>query len=110
MSGVALLDVSTDEAGIEPGDTLQYLITAEDVSDGSSRVILRDVPNYVDSSIITLMINDLLPGANYLFNVRTRNNFGTSEVSETVTLRIQTQSPDTPNSTRTGITVYQANI
>ena len=80
--GVAQLEVSTGEAGVEDGRTIEFVIKAEMCGNGLSALFLHEITNYIDSTVTTLTISDLLPGAEYQFTVRVQNEFGTSEFSE----------------------------
>ena len=101
-AGVAVLTVSTREAGVADGDSFEFVIKAMVISDGTSKLFLQEFSDYVDSTVATLSISDLLPDVEYQFNVRIQNVFGLSKFSETTTLRIQALPPR-PSSTSTGI-------
>lgn len=94
MPGSASLDVSTREAGTESGKTVIFDVKAELVDDSHpmSDAVLTShiVANYQDATLTTLEINNLVPGAEYRFSVRIRNEYGTSEFSEARQLRILT--------------------
>lgn len=87
--GVALLDVSTREAGIEDGGTFQFVVKAEVISSDTSRLFIQEITNYVDSTVTTLTINDLAPGVDYRLSIQIQNEFGSSEFSEASDLQIQ---------------------
>lgn len=90
--GVALLDVSTREAGVEEGGTFNFVVRTELVSDGTSTLFVQEVANYVDSSVITLVITNLAGGV-YNFTVKVQNEFGNSDFSKPRMLQIQTPIP-----------------
>ena len=87
--GVAVLDVNTNEAGIEDGEAIEFVVNTELISSGASNLFTREITNYEDSTITSLTINNLAPGVNYRFSVRVQNKFGVSEFSNFRELQIQ---------------------
>ena len=92
--GVAALDVSTKEAGVEDSeDSLEFIVNATMVTvNGTSVLTSHKIVNYVDSMVITIIITNLLPDLEYQFSVMAKNEFGTSEFSEANTLHIMSES------------------
>ena len=93
--GVALLNVSTREAGVEDEEAVEFIVQANVIGDDTSQLFFQEVIDYVDSSAISLIISDLLPGTDYQFSVRVQNTFGASDFSSLNVLSIQESSPQT---------------
>ena len=94
-----MLDISTDEAGIEGGESIEFIVKAELLSTSStSNLFIQEIMNYEDSSIISLTMNNLVPGARYRFSAKVQNKFGVSEFSNVIELQVQASSSDSTSS------------
>lgn len=91
--GIALLNVSTREAGVTDGEAFEFIVQANVINDGTSQFFVQEVINYVDSSAISLIVSGLLPGIEYQFSVKVKNKFGASEFSSLSALSIQESVP-----------------
>lgn len=97
--GVAMLDISTDEAGIEDdGESIEFVVKAELSASSTSNLFIQEIMNYEDSSIISLTMNNLVPGARYQFSAKVQNKFGVSEFSNIIELQVQASSSDSTSS------------
>ena len=92
--GVAHLNVSTREAGIEDGGLIQIIIKAEVINDGTVIMVSQEIINYVDTNAILVVITNLAHGVDYRFTARIQNEFGVSASSETREVQIQIISPN----------------
>ena len=92
---MALLEVSTDDAGVEESGIFNFVVNAIVFEDGgpeSTATFKQQINNYIDSSVTTLILNNLMPGATYEFDLKVQNRFGCSRVSETRLLKIRTST------------------
>ena len=93
-----MLDISTDEAGIEDGEPIEFVVKTELSAGSTSNLFIQEIMNYEDSSIISLTMNNLVPGARYQFSAKVQNKFGVSEFSNVIELQVQASSSDSTSS------------